>query len=292
LLLLFSRFATTLFTFFVYKMSRARRTSGSGTVASSVLALNSIAAKEPAYKEAILRNHMHSKVMAECFFAKESDALEACLKAVSEDQQEDLLEAFQEQRNRLMKVSETNVDNFRQVNAFIGALNQSIRPHIEQQREGTEPQDYEKLILEKMQEYRQAQKDSELDMADEQFVREIKTALGEATASANNDDDDDDDLQVVTRASGETLKCPIMGSYYEDPVKSSICGHTYSRMGIENHLRSSRKCPVAGCSNNNITRDQLQPDIEMQMKVRRQRRKSDQEKAQRLTQDLIDSDEE
>jgi hypothetical protein len=29
----------------------------------------------------------------------------------------------------------------------------------------------------------------------------------------------------------------------------------------------------------------------MQMKVRRQRRKSDQEKAQRLTQDLIDSDE-
>jgi hypothetical protein len=64
-------------------MSRARRTSGSGTVASSVLALNSIAAKEPAYKEAILRNHMHSKVMAECFFSKERDAHEACLKAVS-----------------------------------------------------------------------------------------------------------------------------------------------------------------------------------------------------------------
>jgi hypothetical protein len=61
-----------------------------------------------------------------------------------------------------MKVSETNVDNFRQVNAFIGALNQSIRPHIEQQPEGAEPQNYEKLILEKMLEYRQAQKDSEL----------------------------------------------------------------------------------------------------------------------------------
>jgi hypothetical protein len=40
--------------------------------------------------------------------------------------------------------------------------NQSIRPHIEQQPEGAEPQDYEKLILEKMLEYRQAQKDSEL----------------------------------------------------------------------------------------------------------------------------------
>ena len=101
-------------------------------------------------------------------------------------------------------------------------------------------------------------------------MNNLFVARGEATASANNDDDDDDDdLQVITRASGETLKCPIMGSYYEDPVKSSICGHTYSRMGIENHLRSSRKCPVAGCSNkNNITRDQLQPDIEMQMKVR------------------------
>jgi SUMO ligase MMS21 Smc5/6 complex component len=75
-------------------------------------------------------------------------------------------------------------------------------------------------------------------------MNNLFVALGEATASANNDDDDDDDdLQVVTRASGETLKCPIMGSYYEDPVKSSVCGHTYSRTGIENHLRSSRKCP-------------------------------------------------
>lgn len=272
-------------------MSRARRTSGGGTIASSVLAVNQIIAKEQAYKEAILKNHMHSKVMSESFFSKDGDANEACLKAVGDDQHEDLLQGFQEQRNRLIKVSEANVSNMREIQAFIASLNQSIRPNIEQQKEGDEPQDYEKLILEKMKEYRQAQKDSELDMDDEQFVREIKTALGEATTSANGDDDDDD-LQVVARGSTETLKCPIMGTYFEEPVKSKVCGHTYSKMGIFNHLKSDRKCPVAGCSNRNITQDQLEPDMEKEMKVRRQRRKSDQEKAQRMTQDLMDSDEE
>ena len=272
-------------------MSRARRTSGGGTIASSILALNQIAAKEQAYKDAIKRNHTHSKVMSESFFSKDGDAHEACLKAVGEDQQEDLIQAFQEQRNRLIKVAETNVENMRNVNAFIGTLNQSIRPRIEQQKEGEAPLDYEQLILEKMQEYRQAQKDSELDMKDEQFVREIKTALGLENASAN--DDKDDDLQVVSRGSSETLKCPIMGSYFEEPVKSSVCGHTYSKKGILNHLRTNRKCPVAGCSNNDITQAQLEPDYETEMKVRRQRRKSDHEKAQRMTQEVLDdSDEE
>jgi hypothetical protein len=60
LLLLFSRFATTLFTFFVYTMSRERRTSGGGTVAMSVLALNSIAAKEQASKEAVHFEKSHA----------------------------------------------------------------------------------------------------------------------------------------------------------------------------------------------------------------------------------------
>jgi hypothetical protein len=99
-------------------------------------------------------------------------------------------------------------------------------------------------------------------------------------------------------SSSEALKCPIMGKLFRDPVRSKVCGHIYSRQGIEQLLRQSGhrasvRCPVAGCSNSALTSAQLEEDHEAAMKVRRQKRREANEREQRMTQAIYeDSDEE
>jgi Zinc-finger of the MIZ type in Nse subunit len=96
---------------------------------------------------------------------------------------------------------------------------------------------------------------------------ELCTKLGEV--------DEDDDLAVLPVENVAALKCPIMGTLMDDPVKSKLCGHSYSRRGIEQHLKSSRAhvCPMAGCQNHNLTWDQLADDPETAMLVRRQKKR-------------------
>ena len=35
----------------------------------------------------------------------------------------------------------------------------------------------------------------------------------------------------------QSLKCPLTGTYLEDPVSNSGCGHTYSRAAVMEHIR-------------------------------------------------------
>ena len=40
-----------------------------------------------------------------------------------------------------------------------------------------------------------------------------------------------------------SVKCPLTGCYLEDPVSNSVCGHTYSRAAVEEHInRRSGHC--------------------------------------------------
>ena len=74
--------------------------------------------------------------------------------------------------------------------------------------------------------------------------------------------EDDDDI-IMDEV--KTFTCPLTKQRYVDPVKSKICGHTFSREAIYNFFQGNRKvkCPVAGCSMT-FGKDDLEDDYETQ----------------------------
>lgn len=278
------------------RYSNSRRSSHD--IQSSTVAINRMIAREGNYREAISKNQTFLKLVAESFLVKDGTTESVLLNAAvdGEKSTHELQELFQEQRQRLQQISHKNVENNRQVQAFVGALAQVHEQKIAHtallgEEEANLP-NYEKIITETMEEYRTNISASQLNMQDEQYCREIMTALGEQ-ASKEIQEEDEDDLQVVGGGRGtssEALKCPIMGTLIEEPLKSKLCGHVYSKAGIYQHLISSKKCPIAGCNNSQLTKQQLEPDHETEMKVRRQRRREEQERQHRATQDAFDID--
>ena len=140
---------------------------------------------------------------------------------------------------------------------------------------------------------------SEIGKSGDTFHREIRSKLGYSDEDQHKDDgDEDEELTVIDKGSrgnknASALKCPLTGTHYENPVKNIVCGHVYSKEAIEGHLRCSRKCPVAGCNNKNVSLDNLVADVETQLRVRRQKRRVDAERQRNLSQSLdLDEDDE
>ncbi|KAG6376960.1 hypothetical protein JVT61DRAFT_995 [Boletus reticuloceps] len=93
--------------------------------------------------------------------------------------------------------------------------------------------------------------------------------------------DDEDELEVggVT----QDYKCPITLVILEEPMTSTLCGHSYSRAAIQEFLRAGRTgqlCPASGC-NKRITMDNLRVDKELEKRIkiamRRQRQREESE---------------
>ncbi|KAG0225883.1 hypothetical protein BGX31_007472 [Mortierella sp. GBA43] len=68
-----------------------------------------------------------------------------------------------------------------------------------------------------------------------------------ANAGDNGDEEDDVEMMVVEN-NHQSFKCPITTNYLEDPVTSSLCKHTFSKVAIMEliHSRGQLKamCPV------------------------------------------------
>ena len=114
------------------------------------------------------------------------------------------------------------------------------------------------------------------------FPDEETGAAGEGVANKNGDGNENDDEDLVVVGDGRkqkrqagALTCPIMGTLLEDPVKSTRCGHAYSKAAIMSHLRIKSCCPVAGCVIKDMTANQLQPDLELVQLVRKAKRRED-----------------
>lgn len=133
--------------------------------------------------------------------------------------------------------------------------------------------------------------EDEIDIEQEDTYRDILTILGEYKQQ-----NADEDIEVVqnTASTQPYLKCPITAMYMVDAVRNKVCGHVYSRAGIEAHLRNNRKCPVAGCNNTNVTLSQLEDDLETQQNVRKEKRRLDQQSQILASQStsLVDTDDE
>ena len=237
-----------------------------------------------------------------------------------------------EQRSRLKRHVVQNAKRARDVEAFCGAVG-AVRDDIRMKRQHVanaqldnddvddetangilakfdmksgDGVDYEKTILDQMKE--RTGDDGDGDGSEEEdlqrfqsnaMVREMLERLGEKVqgGAKTTGEDDDDDLEVVGDASGNNhgadLKCPILTTYYGQPLKNTKCGHVYSKQGIEQHLRGHgrKKCPVAGCTNDDVQKRQLVEDVEMAMRVKRFKKKEERQKRAKMSQ-LDDLDDE
>jgi len=65
------------------------------------------------------------------------------------------------------------------------------------------------------------------------------------------DEEDGGDEDVAYGGMAETLVDPLTKGEFVNPVKSKVCGHTYSKGPIEQHIKSQSrgqqvKCPTSG----------------------------------------------
>lgn len=119
--------------------------------------------------------------------------------------------------------------------------------------------------------------------------------LGEKTGSNQEENDDDIVFMANDGNGGKSLKCPITGTLMKDPFRNRVCGHVYEHEAIKQHIRAAtyKKCPVAGCNNQHINVNQLEPDMATAQLIRREKiRQQHAQEQQRATQDAIEFDDE
>jgi len=141
---------------------------------------------------------------------------------------------------------------------------------------------YEKLIEEKIVQIQAAKETqgAEVFVESDPAYAQVLEAMGEKSKNRNNDDDIElvEEDEAGGGVSEQLLKCPITSLLMEDAVKNKVCGHIYSKQGVLSLFRSrNRSCPMPGCMNRNMNQDQLQDDIITRQKVKRFKKRKQQE---------------
>lgn len=88
------------------------------------------------------------------------------------------------------------------------------------------------------------------------------------------DDDDDDEIEMTCVDESQKFICPITKGELVNPVKSKLCGHTFSRKAVEGHIKNMKgraKCPIAGCVSS-ISIDDLENDNVIAFQLRKKNR--------------------
>jgi hypothetical protein len=316
-------------------MSRYASHGGSHAVATNML--QNIAAQKESYKEPIRENHSMCKQLAERIQYIEATLEE--LGVLSKENQtntsttassmseEEIRAILQDHKNQLKELAKRNVQGERQVDSFVNAI-QTVRQHIvnnhtstassspnEENHPDTEIPDYQEQITQAMNANNQHNNALlPLEIQQESMYREVCEAIGERSSNAAAAAVDED-IEIVpdrpgalTAASASSsaanahVKCPVTNAYMHDAVQNTVCGHIYSRTGMEALIlqqSQSRRggqcaCPIPGCTNRNVTVQQLRDDKTTQMRVRKAQRRQAQLQEIQASQasNLVDTDEE
>ena len=261
-------------------MARGRQsTSGS----SALLAAQRVIDSEDTYRSSVRRLHATSKILAKYLAPVDGD-----LRNVSEGD-DNIENCFEECRIRLKGISDGNVKKMKEIDYFVEAVRDVKNDMTRRQQDESEDDavDYEAAIHSAVERIREKDAITPDQIDHDPMVIELRTTLGEKVKS------DDDDLEIMNnRDETHALKCPITATFFEDPVKNKVCGHTYSKSGLQQMLKNRKRgCPVAGCSNNNLGLAQVEPDDEMRMRVNRLRKREEQAKKKRALEDEADEEE-
>ena len=221
---------------------------------------------------------------------RDTEAYVAALTGVRDDIQELQRQRKVVEDEKAKKAAENN-------NANDDADDDIDNRHHDDNDDDEEPPDYEKILLEKVAEYKQKRVNDglELNLDDEELVRKCCDRLGEKPRTnkrkgrGGGGEEEDDELEVMNPQTGTgqqqqssaslidtPFRCPITGLFFSKPVKSKVCNHIYDLDGLRqilgNNNAGKANCPIPGCTNRNLTLAQVEDDVEMMMKVRRHKR--------------------
>mmetsp|Transcript_32863 Transcript_32863/g.69140 ORF Transcript_32863/g.69140 Transcript_32863/m.69140 type:complete len:293 (-) Transcript_32863:1629-2507(-) len=210
--------------------------------------------------------------------------------------------------NRLKAVAEGNAKRMYEIANFKDAMEEVRTEVTNRQNENHEAADatddapdYERSIHEAVERIRQKRQNDSSQMPPEDHALniEIREALGEKiqkkSRASRGGDDDDDDLEIVHNQNDDehTLKCPITGMLFENPVKNNVCGHVYDRAGLDQMIKTRKlNCPIPGCTNKSLSLSQVEVDEEMKLKVKRHKTREEAEKRKRDLEEEDDDDQE
>lgn len=91
-----------------------------------------------------------------------------------------------------------------------------------------------------------------------QFIQQVREGCDESEEEMDTPDVDDD---IVLGHIQRSLNCPLTKKYFEDPVTSKSCNHSYSKAAILEHIKKRYKpkekgigsdCVVLACVKINI----------------------------------------
>jgi hypothetical protein len=262
------------------------------------LAALMVSKNESSYKQSIQKIQASAKFLADklCRGQQVEQSL-ACSNKASEEENNAFLE---EQRTLLKDIAAANVLREREIAWFLRAVNEISNETMRDDTDEGDTDDvpnFDEILAEKMEAFKNERSAVEVDVYDEVYCKEIRSRLGEKEQKKRpsskkkgrhsaDDDDDDDDLQIINEQSQANeekhVKCPITGMFFTEPLKSKNCGHTYSKAGIEQMLRARKfRCPIPGCTNNYLSREQLEVDVEMEMRVERFKRNQERQEIKR-----------
>ena len=264
-------------------MAPRQSTGGSSALLAAQRAIDS----EDKYRASVKKLHALSKIQADNF-VPDGD-LEKAMEGDTE-----MTNFMEECRIRLKGIAEGNAKRMKEIDYYVEAVREVKNDVVRRQHdsnaedEEAEAVNYEAAIHSAIERIREKD-ESNIHQWIEQhpMVIEVRTTLGERVKS-----NDDDDLEIVNnRDDVHALKCPITATLFEDPVKNKVCGHTYSRAGIQQVIKNRKTtCPIAGCKNNRLSVNQLETDEEMKMAVHRFKKKEELAKKKRAMDDEADED--
>lgn len=292
-------------------MARGRNSHHGAGGGGALLACNRAIDRQDEYTSNVKKIQARATTMADLLM-EDSDVVKVLRESSGDGGADDWLLL---NRNRLKDIAEGNAKRMNEIECFVDAVKE-VRSDVQRRQDATQAggggeeggedptndndvaPDYEGLIhgaMDRIREQRESDP-SRPSIEDHEMYVEVRQRLGEKiqkkrSRASRGGDDDDDDLEIVQNAIDDvnSLKCPITGMLFEDPVKNKACHHTYDRAGL-NQLLGARKhtCPVPGCANKTVSMAQVEDDEEMKLKVKRHRAREEAEKRKR---DLEDEDE-
>lgn len=275
-------------------MSRHRPPQHNTAIAAVANTVGSIQRKENEYKEGIQISRQNSNFLAETL-GKDGEIEKAMMQAaegMDKDVTTEIQTFLQEQRERLKNIAIRNIEKEREIIAFIQSLN-VIRDQVatSQENDGN-IQNYEKSIALTMEDERKKQQSHMENINDTKEYRDLCELVGDKLPKqrskgkrSKQDDDSDSDIEIENRFA-TNLKCPMTAAWFEEPLRSKLCGHVYSKVPIYSYIgkHTVKRCPVAGCNNNQLNKAQLEHDRVTEMKVAKAKRAVEKEKQLRSSQ--------
>ncbi|KAL9940895.1 hypothetical protein V8E36_000383 [Tilletia maclaganii] len=97
-------------------------------------------------------------------------------------------------------------------------------------------------------------------------------SLNEVIPAEPGDEAEDEVEDFEQGTVAQNFKCPLTTATLEDPVTSTLCPHSYSRVGIEGYFEQKKRegrpatCPMAGC-NMVLSAQTIKPDPNLARRV-------------------------